>query len=73
MIFTVMDEDSEIKWSQGQVAKRLSPMAHWNTVATAVGWQLRWSLNGLQPVRPVVFVTHPIDIEAGKFFLLQGA
>lgn len=73
MIFSVTDEDDGVKWSQAQVAKKLTPVAHWGTAATSVGWQLRWSLNGMQPIRPVVLVTAPIDLETGKIFALQNA
>ena len=73
MIFSVTDEDDGVKWSQAQAAKKLTPVAHWSTAATSAGWQLRWSLNGMQPVRPVVLVTAPIDLETGKIFALQNA
>ena len=73
MAFTTLDEDPGLKWTQSQAAKKLNPVFHWNTAATSIGWQLKWSLNGMMPQRPVVFVSQPIDLEPGKVFVLKSA
>ena len=73
LAFTIADEDSGLKWSQSQVAKKLTPPLHWNTAATSIGWQMKWSLNGMTPQRPVVLVSNQIDLDTDKVFVLKSA
>lgn len=70
MIFGISDEDAGLKWSQSQAAKKISPKK-WETEVSAVGWQLKWSINGLQPVRPIVIAKQDLTVEAGKALVLQ--
>ena len=56
--------------SQSQVGKIMTPVAAWQSKSTTVGWQLRWSLNGIQPQRAVVLVTTDITVPANKAFFL---
>ena len=39
------------------------PCGYWNTKATQVLWQTKWTVNGLTPIRPVVVwnVDHVLD------------
>ena len=71
VIFTPVAEDSTVKWSQSQVAKQLNPPGKWVSSWTDLGWQMKWSLNGMQPQRPIVLVTQDVTLEAGKALLLQ--
>ena len=71
VIFTALAEDASVKWTQSQCAKRLTPALKWNTAVCQVGWQLKWSLNGMQPQRPVVLMSQDVTLDNGKVLLLQ--
>ncbi|CAE7279784.1 unnamed protein product, partial [Symbiodinium sp. CCMP2592] len=70
VIFGAVDEEASLKWSQSQAAKKISPKK-WDTEVSAVGWQLKWSINGLQPLRPIVIAKQDLTVEAGKALVLQ--
>ena len=38
----------------------------WNNAATIVLWYCRWTLKGLQPVKPAVFLRGELTLEAGQ-------
>lgn len=71
IMFYILKEDSNTKFTQSQVAKLLLPATAWNCKAAKVSWHLKWSLNGLQPQRAVVMMTQDTTIPAGKAFMLQ--
>ena len=69
IIYSVVPEDASVKMSQSQCAKKLAPPVCWNSRVTKLGWQFKWSLNGIQPVRAVVIVTQDVTIPSGKIFV----
>ena len=72
VIFSPMeDEEAGAKATQSQAAKLLSPPAVWKSKVTDIGWQFKWSLNGIQPVRAIVLVVHDITIPTGHLFVLD--
>eukprot|EP00438_Fugacium_kawagutii_P007583 Skav225341 [mRNA] locus=scaffold3721:8917:12502:- [translate_table: standard] len=38
----------------------------WQTSCTQLLWSVKWSAKGLQPVRPVIAASRPIQVSAGK-------
>ena len=73
VIFSVVDEDfgTGTKLTQSQVAKLLPPPLAWKSDATAVAWQLKHSLNGIQPQRAVVVMTQSVTIQDSMVFAFQ--
>ncbi|CAL1166517.1 unnamed protein product [Cladocopium goreaui] len=71
VIFCIQAEDDKNKVSQSQVGQFLKPPHAWNSKAVKLGWQLKWSLNGMQPSRAVVFVVQDVTIPDQKAFLVQ--
>lgn len=74
VIFTVLDEDfttGSTKLTQSQVAKMMPPPLSWKSDATAVAWQLKHSLNGIQPARAVVVMTQSVTIQDSMVFAIQ--
>ena len=69
MIFSVTEEDTSQKVSQSQAAKVLPPPVCWVSDVTAISWQLRHSLNGIQPTRAVVMMTSDVTIPDGQAFV----
>ena len=69
IIYSVVPEDASVKMSQSQCTKKLAPPVCWNSRVTKLGWQFKWSLNGIQPVRAVVIVTQDVTIPSGKIFV----
>ena len=70
MVFQPIDEEIN-KWTQSQAAKKLSPPEKWNSTVSRVAWQMKWSINGLQPQRPVVVLVQDVTLEPGKILLLD--
>ena len=66
-----MPEDKETKLTQAQIAKQ-TQVNHWNSSVTSLAWHMKPSQKGLQPIRPVVVVTHDINLEPGKILVLQN-
>ncbi|CAK9020636.1 Uncharacterized protein SCF082_LOCUS14989, partial [Durusdinium trenchii] len=70
VVFTILKEDANLKYSQSQAGKLLLPaLSCWESKACAVGWNFKWSLNGIQPQRAVVMVTQDITIPTNKAFI----
>ena len=70
MVFTIMEEDVSSKVTQSQAAKVLSPPICWESKTTKIGWQFKWSLNGIQPQRAIVMVVRDITIPDKHVFSL---
>ena len=68
VIYSILDEDEGVKWTQSNCAKLLFPPICWKSKCTQVGWQFNWSLKGIQPVRAVVMVTADVTVPSGKIF-----
>ena len=47
------------------------PCGHWNTKMTQIVWQVRWTVNGLTPIRPVVVWTVEHTLDGKKCLLLE--
>lgn len=71
ILYTILSEDANAKLTQSQAGKVLKPATAWNCKAVQLGWQLVWSLNGLQPKRAVVFMTQDVTIPDHKAFVIQ--
>lgn len=72
VVFTILKEDANLKYSQSQAGKLLLPaLSCWESKACAAGWNFKWSLNGIQPQRAVVMVTQDITIPTNKAFIFQ--
>lgn len=70
MIFSVQEEDlTDSKPTQVQAAKVLVPPTSWNSKSSAIAWQVKWSLNGLQPQRAVIIMTQDVTIPNGQIFV----
>lgn len=53
------------KPTQGFAAS-LIPQQRWSTHATDVIWSVKWAVNGLTPVRPLVLMTVDVTLPPGK-------
>ena len=71
MIFTPLEEDAK-SLTQSQVAKLTSGTEVWSSALTSTVWHCKWSLNGLQPIRPVVMLLEDVELENGKILLFQN-
>ena len=69
VIFTSADEDAATQWNQSQAAKKLAP-EFWRTAVTDIGWQMRWTMMGLQPQRPLVVMSQDVTLEPKQVLLL---
>ncbi|CAK9011673.1 unnamed protein product [Durusdinium trenchii] len=70
VIFSVQEEDlTDSKPTQVQAAKVLVPPTSWNSKSSAIAWQVKWSLNGLQPQRAVIIMTQDVTIPNGQIFV----
>ena len=68
MTFTpVMDEPMD---SQSACGKACSTVA-WSSACTMVVWHYRSTLQGLQPIRPVVIATRDLELEPEKLLLIE--
>ena len=77
VVYALLDVPSELKdgdkvISQQHVASVL-PWATWKTSHTDVIWMVKWSPKGLVPIRPVVLVTTPFEVEQGKWARLGSS
>ena len=70
MICSMVPEDTSSKLTQSQVAKTVNPPTVWTGEATVIAWQLKNSLSGIQPVRPVVMISQDVTIPTGHYFIL---
>lgn len=70
VICTMVTEDTTVKLTQSQIAKTVNPPTAWVGEATVIAWQMKNSLTGIQPVRPVVMVTQDVTIPNGHYFTL---
>lgn len=69
VIFSILaEEGGSPKLTQAQAAKSLSPPICWNSKCTKIAWQMKWSLNGIQPQRAVVVLSQDITVPNGKAF-----
>ncbi|CAK8990693.1 Uncharacterized protein SCF082_LOCUS2343 [Durusdinium trenchii] len=71
VLCSIIKEDESVKLNQSQAGKFLTPPAAWLTKTTTLGWQLKQSLNGLQPQRALILMVQDVTIPAGKAFLIQ--
>ncbi|CAJ1427550.1 unnamed protein product [Effrenium voratum] len=71
VIFTPLEEDAK-SLTQSQVAKLTSGTEVWTSALTSTVWHCKWSLNGLQPIRPVVMLLEDVELENGKILLFQS-
>ena len=75
MLFCIRKEEGDQsgngKMNQSQAGKFLQPPMVWNTKAVKIGWQLKWSLNGIQPQRALVLMVQDVTIPDQKVFLVQ--
>lgn len=56
---------------QSQIAKMVPNVAMWKTSVTNLGWQCKWSMNGLMPTRPIVFITVDLELADGQLLILE--
>ena len=71
VIFCPIEEESNLKWTQSQAGKRLVPPSAWNTACSKLGWQMKWTLNGLQPQRPLAIMTQDVTLPPQKALILH--
>lgn len=57
--------------TQSMIAKAL-PCNHWRSVVTETIWHMKWTMNGLMPVRPVVVLSKGFVLQAGDSVLIDS-
>ena len=71
MIFSpVLEELNEGVKSQSMIAKACTSQ-QWKSVVTGICWCVKWTMNGLMPVRPVVCFTRPFALSPGQSVLID--
>lgn len=48
------------------------PLAFWDTKFTKFMWQLKWTVNGLTPIRPVVVWNIDFSLDAQKCLVISN-
>ena len=72
VIFSILaEEGGSPKLTQAQAAKSLSPPICWNSKRTKIAWQMKWSLNGIQPQRAVVVLHRTPPCLMARHFTLS--
>ena len=69
MICFVVEVDS--KDSKAQTFATQAPLKSWNTNATAVIWQVRWTTKGITPINAAVYTMMEVELLPGRCLPLE--
>jgi hypothetical protein len=66
----LLEELTEGEKSQSMIAKAVNRQ-QWLSALTDIIWHVKWTMNGLMPVRPIVIFKKAFPLQAGETILLD--
>lgn len=66
----LLEELTEGVKSQSMIAKAVNRQ-QWLSVLTDIIWHVKWTMNGLMPVRPIVVFKKAFSLEASETILVD--